>query len=115
MLIKPQNLKNSQIPMYKIIAIYGVPKDIATFETHYREVHTPLTMKMPGIEKFVANRVLGSPQGKPSQYLIAEMIFKDKETMEKSMNSTEGRQSGKDAFQMATGGLTLLTVESKEA
>lgn len=101
--------------MYKIIAIYGVPKDIEAFERHYREVHTPLTKMMPGIERFVANRVLGSPQGKPSQYMIAEMIFKDKETMERAMASQEGRQSGKDAFQMATGGVTLLTVESMEA
>ncbi len=100
--------------MYKVIAIYGVPKDIPAFERHYREVHTPLTKKMPGIEKFVVNRVLGSPQGKPSQYIIAEMVFKDKYTMEKSMASPEGRASGKDAFQMATGGVTLLTVESKE-
>ena len=100
--------------MHKVIAIYGIPKDIAAFEQHNREVHTPLTKKMPGIEKFVVNRVLGSPQGKPSQYVIAEMIFKDKETMEKSMASPEGRQSGKDAFQMATGGLTLLTVESQD-
>ena len=101
--------------MHKIIAIYGLPKDISAFEQHYREVHTPLTKKMPGIEKFIVNRVLGSPQGKPSQYMISEMIFKDKETMEKSMSSPEGRLSGKDAFQMATGGLTLLTVETQEA
>lgn len=101
--------------MFKIIAIYGVPKDTAEFERHYREVHTPLTKKMPGIEKFVVNRVLGSPQGKPSQYIIAEMIFKDKDTMEKAMASSEGRLSGKDAVQMGTGGITFLTVESKEA
>ncbi len=100
--------------MHKVIAIYGIPKDIAAFDQHYREIHTPLTKKMPGMQKFVVNRILGSPQGKPSQYLIAEMIFKDKETMEKAMASPEGRQSGKDAFQMATGGLTLLTVESQE-
>ncbi len=100
--------------MYKVIAIYGIPKDFAAFEQHYREVHTPLTKRMPGIEKFVVSRILGSPQGKPSQYIIAEMVFKDKETMEKAMNSPEGRQSGKDAFQMATGGLTLLTAESQE-
>ena len=100
--------------MYKVVAIYGVPKDIAAFEQHYREIHTPLTKKIPGIEKFVVNRVLGSPQGKPSQYIIAEMIFKDKETMEKAMASQEGSMSGKDAFQMASGGVTLLTVESKE-
>lgn len=100
--------------MYKVLAIYGVPKDIAAFESHYRDVHTPLTKKMPGLEQFIVNRVLGSPQGKPSQYVIAEMIFKDRETMEKAMASQEGRQSGKDAFQMASGGLTLLTVESQE-
>ncbi len=100
--------------MYKVIGIYGIPKDIPAFDQHYREIHILLTKKMPGIEKFVVNHVLGSPQGKPSQYLIAEMIFKDKETMEKAMASPEGRQSGKDAFQMATGGLTLLTVESQE-
>ncbi len=100
--------------MFKIIAIYGVPKDTAAFEQHYREVHTPLTKNMPGIEKFVVNRVLGSPQGNPSQYIIAEMIFNDKDTLEKAMASPEGRQSGRDAIQMATGGITFLTVESQE-
>ena len=101
--------------MYKLIAIYNVPKDIDAFEKHYREVHTPLTKKIPGLEKFLLNRVLGSPQGKPTQYVIAEMIFKDLETMDKAMASPEARQSGKDAYQMATGGLTLLTVETLEA
>ncbi len=100
--------------MYKLIAIYNVPKDAETFEKHYREVHTPVTKKIPGLEKFVVNRVLGSPQGKPTQYVIAEMIFRDKETMDKAMASPEARESGKDAYRMATGGLTLLTVETQE-
>ncbi len=101
--------------MHKIIAIYGTPKDIPSFEQHYREVHTPLTKSIPGLERFVVNRVTGSPQGKPAQYLIAEMIFRDKETMEKAMATPEARHSGKDATTMATGGLTLLTVETNEA
>lgn len=100
--------------MYKLIAIYNVPTDMTAFEKHYQEVHTPITKKIPGLEKLVVNRVLGSPQGKPSQYMIAEMIFKDKETMDKAMASSEARQSGKDAYQMATGGLTLLTVETHD-
>lgn len=101
--------------MYKLIAIYGIPNDFGAFEKHYLEVHTPLTKRIPSLDKFVVNRVLGSPQGKPSQYLIAEMIFKDKETLDKAMASAEARQSGKDAYSMATGGLTLLTCESHEA
>ncbi len=101
--------------MYKLIAIYGIPKDVPAFEQHYRDVHTPLNKKMPGLQGVLVNRVLGSPQGKPSQYIIVEMAFKDKETMDKAMASPEGQQSGKDAYQMATGGLTLLTVESQEA
>ncbi len=100
--------------MYKLIALYGIPKDIEAFEKHYRETHTPITKKIPGLEKLVINRVLGSPQGKPTKYLIAEMIFKDKETLDKAMASPETRQSGRDAYSMATGGLTLLTVESQE-
>lgn len=101
--------------MYKLIAIYGVPKDIESFEKHYHDIHTPITKKIPGLEKFVVNRVVGSPQGKPSQYLVAEMVFKDKESMDRAMASPEARQSGKDAYYMATGGLALLAVESHEA
>ena len=37
--------------MVKLVALYKKPADVSAFETHYKEIHTPLTKKMPGLKK----------------------------------------------------------------
>lgn len=48
----------------KLIVLYPPPSDVATFERRYRAEHVPMVMeKIPGLKKFVAARVVGSPAG----------------------------------------------------
>jgi hypothetical protein len=50
--------------MPKLIVLYPSPADAATFERRYRLEHAPMVMeKVPGLKKFVAAQVLGSPAG----------------------------------------------------
>ena len=44
-----------------------------------------------------------------------ELEFEDMDTLKKAIESNAGRESGRHGFKLATGGITFLYVESKEA
>ena len=87
--------------MVKLVAIYAPPDDMETFENHYREVHTPLVRKMPGLKKVEVSRFFGSPGGKPRYHMMAEMYFEDKDALFASVNSPDGKAAGKDLMGFA--------------
>ena len=98
--------------MYKLIATYKTPKDIAAFEKHYREVHLPLVKKVPGLAKTVLNRGIAPPWGgDPAFYLMVEMHFADEATYIAAMNSAENRAAGKDIRTFAADLVTLATAK----
>ena len=86
---------------YKMVAIYKVPQDKASFDKHYEEVHTPITLKIPHMKEFRVSKVFGSPMGESELYLQAEMVFASKEDFEAGVKSPESMASGKDAFGFA--------------
>lgn len=101
--------------MVKLVALYGQPQDVATFERVYFGEHIPLTRKMPGLRRIEINRVTGAPRGEPAYYLIANLYFDDAETMQQSMASEESRAAARtlrDAGAAVT--MVLTTVESDE-
>lgn len=87
--------------MYKLVAIYKVPEDKEAFEKHYKEVHTPLSMKVPHMKEFRVSRVFGSPMGESEYYLQAEMCFASKDDFKAAMKTPEAAESGKDAMKFA--------------
>ena len=87
--------------MYKLIAIYKKPKDVASFDDHYRNVHTPLVKSIPGLKELVVNRVTGGPGDKSNLHLIAELCFETKEDFNKAMKSEENKKAGKDLMGFA--------------
>ena len=87
--------------MVKLIALYRKPADVTAFEQHYREMHTPLAKKMPGLRKMEVARCFGSPGGEPKFYLVAEMYFDSKEALMAALGSPEGKAAGKDVMGFA--------------
>ncbi|MGH8592828.1 MAG: EthD family reductase, partial [Gammaproteobacteria bacterium] len=68
----------------KFIVIYPRPKDIEAFEKVYQDEHVPMAVeKLIGKTKFVATKVLDSPQGTPPFYRIAEIHFPTMEALQK--------------------------------
>jgi uncharacterized protein (TIGR02118 family) len=62
------------MPTAKLVVIYPPPKDVDAFERIYQNEHVPLAItKLVRKTKIVATRVLGSPQGAPPFYRIAEV------------------------------------------
>jgi uncharacterized protein (TIGR02118 family) len=93
----------------KLLAMYTQPEDEAAFLKHYHEVHLPLVMKVPGLEKAVVNRIEKNLMGGAvPYYMIAELHFPDQATFDAAMASPENRAAGKDVGNFAKGLVTLV-------
>jgi len=84
-----------------LVAIYKAPRDRDAFDRHYRETHTPLAAKMPGLLRLEISRFFGAPMGEPRYYLMAEMFFDDKSAMFAALKSEQGKAAGKDVMSFA--------------
>ena len=101
--------------MIKLIALYRRPDDLDAFLEHYREVHTPLTKQLPGLERLVVDRVTADAfGGEPEFVLIAEMHFADRDAFKTAMRSEENRRLGEDLQSFAKGVATVLVTDSGE-
>jgi uncharacterized protein (TIGR02118 family) len=89
--------------MFKVIAVYKVPSEEAktNFEDHYKNVHTPICMKIPGLKELRLNKIFGGPAGASHLSMIAEMCFENKDAWKAAMKTPEMMESGKDAMKFA--------------
>ncbi|WP_202078448.1 EthD family reductase [Caldalkalibacillus salinus] len=94
--------------MVKLLALYKQPENKESFNDHYYNVHTPLAKKMPGLEKVEVTEIFGAPTGESDYHLLAELYFKDKETLMSSMNSPEGKAAAKDLMGFAGPLVTMM-------
>ena len=87
--------------MVKLVVLYKKPADVSAFEKHYREVHLPLSRKMPNVRRLDVSHFTGSPGGEPKFYMMAEVYYDNKESMMSSLGSPEGKAAGKDIMSVA--------------
>jgi uncharacterized protein (TIGR02118 family) len=70
---------------------------------------------MPGLKKYTVHKVVGAPRGEPAYYQVVELEFENLDTLKRALESPAGRESGRHSVKIATGGITFLYAESKEA
>ncbi len=85
--------------MYKVIAVYKAFDEArrAELEEHFKTVHTPICLRIPGIREVRVNRVFGGPAGTSNLQQVVEMVFESKESWKAAMKTPEMMESGKDA------------------
>ena len=85
--------------MNRISIQYGTPTDPDGFDTHYRDVHVPLAIRLPGLRRLTVShpRALG---GGEVAYLVAELWFDDAEAMRMALKSPEMADTAADARAM---------------
>lgn len=99
--------------MVKLVVTYGAPEDPAAFEDYYGATHTPLVEKIPGLRRFEAGRVLGTPDGSPPPFwFLAELWFDDADALQTSLGSDEGQAAAADVPNFASGGATLMIAQA---
>ncbi len=101
--------------MVKLVALYKKPADPAAFDKAYFDTHVPLVQKVPGLRRVEVARITGAARGEPEFYLMAEMYFDDKETMDRAMASPENVEAGKNLMGFARGLVTFLFAEDAPA
>src|SRR5579884_2685212 len=104
------------MPAVKIVVIYPRPVDEQKFEREYKEKHMPMVeQKLKGLTRFVASRVLESPQGRVTAYRIAEVHFPGMDELRKCIESDGGREVVEHARQISTGGEPLMLICDEES
>ncbi|MGW5518807.1 EthD family reductase [Nocardia africana] len=89
--------------MYKLIGTWSAPAagTEEAFEEHYRGVHVPLAVRVPGLRRIVTTRTsTGFAGTEPGFYRVAEMMFDSPEAMAASSESEEWHAMHADAGQM---------------
>ena len=95
--------------MIKMTVLYGHPADPAAFENYYVDTHTPLALTMKGVSRMELTKFLKTPDGADAAfYRMAELYFTGVAEMQKAMDSPEGKATGADLANFATGGVTFL-------
>lgn len=95
--------------MMKVTVLYNHPDNADAFEAYYAETHTPIALKMPGVEKMELTRFVAAPGGgTPAYYRMAELYFSSQAQMEQTLGSPEGKATVADLKNFATGGYTVI-------
>ena len=99
----------------KLVVIYPRPKDVDVFEKIYQDEHVPLAVaKLAGKTKIVATKMLGSPQGAPPFYRIAEVYFPSMQALEECAASEGCKEALAHAVKISSGGAPIFLVAEEE-
>lgn len=100
----------------KIVVIYPRPTDVDAFEKAYIEEHVPLAVEnIKGMTKFVATKVLGTPDGStPPFHRIAQLYFPSMQGLQESVASPGAQEAVAHAFAISTGGPPIVLVAEEE-
>jgi uncharacterized protein (TIGR02118 family) len=93
------------------------PPDVNAFERAYTQDHAPMVtaQNFKGITKFVAARVVGTPEGTPPPfYRIAELHFPSMQALEAATASSSAQQVVAHAVAISTGGKPVFLVADEE-
>ena len=87
--------------MARFLALWGTPEDPEFFEHHYREVHVPLVLKLPGVRRYTFSRDARSVRG-DLYYRVGEVDFDDIIALQRAFASPEGRAAASDVDTLAS-------------
>ena len=101
----------------KLIVIYPVPTDLATFEKRYAEEHVPMAVeKLAGKTRFVASLILGNADQSPASFhRIAEVYFPTLNDLQACLNSPGGQETAAHAVEISSGGTPTFLIAEVES
>lgn len=100
--------------MVRFLVLYNTPEDPTAFDRHYRDVHIPLTKKLPGLRHYTLGRHATVIRGGEPYYLIAELEWDDMAALQKAFQSPEGQATTQDVPKFASAGVRSMVYEVEE-
>ena len=85
----------------RFLVLWSPPDYPASFERHYREVHIPLALKIPGLRRYAVSRNIAPIRGEEPHYLVAELDFDDLASLHAAFQSPQGHATAADVAKLA--------------
>jgi uncharacterized protein (TIGR02118 family) len=85
----------------RFLVLWGRPGDPAAFERHYRKVHIPLALQIPGLRRYTLSRDITPVRGEDVYYLVAELDFDDLAALRAAFQSPQGQATAADVAHLA--------------
>ena len=101
----------------KIVVLYPTPANVAEFERAYTQEHVPMVTSgnFPGMTKFVAAKVLATPDGSPPPFQrIAELHFPSAAVLQAAAGSATAQKVVAHAVSISTGGAPVILIADEE-
>ncbi len=96
-----------------ILGLYAVPRDPAGFDEHYRNVHSELAAKMPGLAGFTVSWTEAAPDGtRAPYYLIGVQEWPTQDSLDMALSSPETEAAIADLDNFADAGMSMLLCRS---
>lgn len=85
--------------MVKLVLLFKKRGDLTTeqFLAHWKEVHIPLVLKVPGIKRYVISPFVGSPSGQDDFDGMAELWFDSHEAADAALATEATIATGIDS------------------
>ena len=101
--------------MIKMVSVFSLPEKTKAdmFWKYWREVHVPDIKKLPGLRKYIINRVVSKVAGEEQFWGLVETWWDKEEDMRHAFATPEGKYAGDDFWSRVTGRFSVL-VEEKE-
>ena len=99
------------------MVLYPAPRDKSKFEREYTQDHVPMVnpQNFQGIQKFVASRVVGTPDGSaPPFHTLAELYFPSMAALQAAVASPSAQKVVAHAVGISSGGLPIVLVAEEE-
>ena len=85
--------------MIKMVFLVHRRPDLSSdeFRKYWRETHSQIAAKIPGLRKYIQHHAEPGPDGSPPPYDgFAEMWYDDAESLERAMETPEGQAARAD-------------------
>ncbi|MGA9533494.1 MAG: EthD family reductase [Anaerolineales bacterium] len=81
--------------MHKLILLFHKPDDVDQFEQRWSHEFVPTAEAMPALRRVSISRIHGGLSPDSDIYLVHELYFDDRRSLEEAMASAEGQHAGK--------------------
>lgn len=98
--------------MAQLLVLYNAPADPVAFERYYHQTHIPLAKRIPGVRKVTISKGPVQALSGSAPHLVAILDFDSMADVQAALASPEGQAAAGDLANFASGGATLLILDS---
>lgn len=107
---------NNEQSKARFVILWNEPVDREAFERHYREVHIPLTKKLPNLRRYTLSHNPRLVRGEGHYYVVSQLEWDTMAELQHAFASPEGQETAKDVADLVrlSTGITSMICELED-